>query len=66
MNIANKTKGIDVIAVMMVSVLRELGSIGYPQAGKKGIGKTITIQIPIKKRSIFHLLLNLERIEAII
>jgi hypothetical protein len=66
MNIANKTKGTDTIAVMMVSVLRELGSIGYPQAGKNGIGKIITIQIPIKKRSIFHLLFNLECIEAII
>jgi hypothetical protein len=66
MNIANKTKGTDTIAVMMVSVLREFGSIGYPQAGKKGIGKIITIQIPTKKRNIFHLLFNLECMEAII
>jgi hypothetical protein len=66
MNIASNTKGTDTIAVMIVSVLRESESIGYPQAGKKGIGKIITIQIPTKKRNIFHLLFNLERMEAII
>jgi hypothetical protein len=65
MNIASKMNGTDTIAVMMVSVLSEVGSIGYPKAGKNGIGKPITIHIPIRKISIFHLLFNLEYIGPI-
>ena len=46
---------------MIISVLKEVSSIGYPQAGKNGIGKMIRIQIAPSKRSIFHLSLSLER-----
>ncbi len=46
---------------MIIIVLKEVSSIGYPQAGKNGIGKMIRIQIDPSKRSIFHLSLSLER-----
>jgi hypothetical protein len=46
---------------MIISVLKEVSSIGYPQADKNGIGKMIRIQIAPSKRSIFHLSLSLER-----
>jgi hypothetical protein len=49
------------MAVMIISVLREVSSIWYPQTGKNGIGKMIRIQIAPSKRSIFHLSLSLER-----
>jgi hypothetical protein len=46
---------------MINSVLNEVSSIGYPQAGKNGIGNTIRIQIVPSRRSSFHLSLSLER-----
>jgi hypothetical protein len=49
------------MAVMIISVLKEVSSIGYPQAGKNGIGKMIRSHIVPSKRSIFHLSLSLER-----
>jgi hypothetical protein len=60
-NIARRVNGIDIIAVMIISVLKVVSSIGCPQAGKNGIGKMIRIQIVPSKRSIFHLSLSLER-----
>jgi hypothetical protein len=61
MNIASKTNGTDTITVMIVNVLKEVGSIGYPKAGRNGIGKLIISQTPAKKISSFHLASILER-----
>jgi hypothetical protein len=59
--IARRVNGIVIIAVMIINVRKEVSSIGCPQAGKKGIGKTIRSHIVPSKRSIFHLSFNLER-----
>lgn len=61
MNIAKKVNGIDAIAVMIISVVMVVSSIGNPQAGKNGIGKEIISHKPTRKRRIFHLRLSLQR-----
>ena len=49
------------MAVIINSVLREVGSIGKPHNGKNGIGNKIISQIPPSEAIIFHLCLSLER-----
>jgi hypothetical protein len=60
MKIANNVNGIDTIALIKYSVVRELMSILYPKKGKKGIGNRNSSHNPPIKRMNFHLFLNLE------
>ena len=60
MKIANNVNGIDTIALIKYSVIRELISILYPKKGKKGIGNKNSSHNPPIKRTNFHLCLNLE------
>jgi hypothetical protein len=60
MKIANNVNGIDTIALIKYSVVRELMSILYPKKGKKGIGNRNSSHNPPIKRMNFHLSLNLE------
>lgn len=60
MKIANNVNGIDTIALIKYSVVRELISILYPKKGKKGIGNKNSSHNPPIKRMNFHLCLNLE------
>lgn len=60
MKIANSVNGIDTIALIKYSVVRELISILYPKKGKKGIGNRKSSHKPPIKRTNFHLCLNLE------
>ncbi|HZA71204.1 MAG TPA: hypothetical protein VE548_16030 [Nitrososphaeraceae archaeon] len=59
MNTAKKVNGMDTIAVMIISVVVEVSSIGNPQAGKNGIGKEIMSHKPTRNRRIFHFRLSL-------
>lgn len=60
MKIANNVNGIDTIALIKYSVVRELMSILYPKKGKKGIGNRNSSHNPPIKRMNFHLFLSLE------
>ena len=60
MKIANNVNGIDTIALIKYSVVRELMSILYPKKGKKGIGNRNSSHKPPIKRMNFHLFLSLE------
>ena len=60
MKIASNVNGIDTIALIKYSVVRELMSILYPKKGKKGIGNRNSSHNPPIKRMNFHLSLNLE------
>jgi hypothetical protein len=49
MKIANNVNGIDTIALIKYSVVRELMSILYPKKGKKGIGNRNSSHNPLSR-----------------
>jgi hypothetical protein len=62
MKSASNVKGIDTIAVVIINVRIDVGSIGAPKKGRKGIGNMNKSQMPARTTRTFHLFFSILRI----
>jgi hypothetical protein len=62
MKSASKVKGIDTIAVVIISVRMDVSSKGAPKNGRNGIGNMNRSQMPARTTRTFHLFFSLQGI----